>query len=431
MTKRLRWLLPVAAISAVAWFAVFAGAQESPEQARAADAFVDSIGVNTHLNYFGTSYDDYPLVEQKLSALGIRHIRDKAQFSGNVRYNEVLYGRYRDLADRGIRTNLVVDPRSLGLGYVDRQKISSIARMAGGALESFEGPNEYDVSGVPTWATDLRGYQRDLYTSVKENETTSDVPVLAPSLAHHANAEALGYLGGHLDYGNMHPYANGEHPGSRRLSENVSDTIKVSGEKPLIASEAGYHNALGDTSSGQPGVSERAAARYVPRMFLEHFNRGIQRTYAYEFIDLKPDPQRVDREKNFGLLRQDGSEKPAYRSLRNLIGLLEDPGPAFEAGSLGYSLGGETAGVRRTLLQKRDGRFYLVLWREVPSYETAARKDVPVPARRVTLNLNTSVAEAVVYLPANSNAPVARHRSPARLDLAVPDHPLVVEVVPE
>ena len=47
--------------------------------ARAADAFVDSVGVNTHLHYNDTVYNRFDdLIKPKLLASGIRHIRDGA-----------------------------------------------------------------------------------------------------------------------------------------------------------------------------------------------------------------------------------------------------------------------------------------------------------------------------------------------------------------
>ena len=36
--------------------------------------------------------------------------------------------------------------------------------------------------------------------------------------------------------------------------------------------------------------SEAAAAKYVPRLFLEDYARGIVRTYLYEFLDEAADP---------------------------------------------------------------------------------------------------------------------------------------------
>jgi hypothetical protein len=402
--------------------------------AKSADAFVDSIGVNTHFDHQLTVYDNnYPLVKDRLLALGVRHIRDHAFLGNDPPFDEKIYGRYRELATLGIRSTLLIDPRLTNLNTVDSTKIATIAQKAGPALEAFEGPNEYDYSGNSNWASTLRSYQRSLYGAVKSNSTTSDVPVLGPSLGNATNSGKLGDLGANLDYGNMHSYSAGEHPTSTRHfnidSYYVPNARKVSGAEPLIATETGYHNALRQTG-GHPGVSERAEGKYVPRQYLEYFNRGFKRTYAYEFIDQYADPENDEQEKNFGLLRNDGTAKPAYTALKNLIGLLEDPGPNFQTKSLNYTLSGDTANVHRTLLQKRDGRFYLILWVERSSYNVDTKQDISVPSQRVNLTLNTQISGARVYLPNQSVTAIKKYVAPSQLTLQVPDQPLVVELSP-
>ena len=62
---------------------------------------------------------------------------------------------------------------------------------------------------------------------------------------------------------------------------------------------------------------------------LEHFLRGEKRTYTYELIDEFDDPGKTNAEANFGLLRRDWTPKPAFAAMKNLLGLLSDPGPAF------------------------------------------------------------------------------------------------------
>ena len=61
-----------------------------PEKAESAAAFVDSIGVNTHLNYFDRTYGNFALVERDLQTIGIRHIRDGVHLQ-NGDYNNLLY----------------------------------------------------------------------------------------------------------------------------------------------------------------------------------------------------------------------------------------------------------------------------------------------------------------------------------------------------
>jgi hypothetical protein len=168
----------------------------------------------------------------------------------------------------------------------------------------------------------------------------------------------------------------------------------------------------------------------MPRLYFEYFNRGIARSYAYEFIDEHPEPARTNKQKHFGQVRHDGTEKPAFTSMKNMITLLEDPGPRFTPKSLDYTLSGDTTNVHRTLLQKRDGRFYLVLWKEVSSYNSDTNRDLSVPSSKVTLTLNQQMATAKTYLPTNSVNQVQKYTAPRNLTLNVPDQLLVVELTP-
>jgi hypothetical protein len=412
------------------------------EPAQSASAFVDSVGVNTHLSYFDTAYSQYTLVREKLGALGVRHVRDKALLTNDQRYNRIVYDRYQGLAELGIELNLIVDPRAQNLRSVDARRIGRIAEMAGPALGSFEGPNEYDMSGDGDWVTVLRSYQQRLYEAVKGNASTRRISVIGPSFTSGAAYAAVGDLSASVDYGNMHNYYAGHNPGTDgwgadgygSIAWNLSIARKYASQRPTVSTETGYHNAV-DSSTGHAGTPEVVAGRYVPRLFLEHFSRGIVRTYAYELIDQKAAPASdgSNPENHFGLLRNDGTEKPAYVALKNLIGLLEEP-PAepgdllFTPGALNYSLFGETQAVHRLLLQKRDGRFYLILWQEVPSYNPNTKRALPVPDKKVTLTLEQPFGRVTIYRPNVSDKPTAYYANPEQLELGVPDHPLVVEL---
>lgn len=427
---RVWWALTVGVLLAIVCVMVAKPSQSAPGPAKSADAFVNSIGVNTHLRFLDTAYGDkYSLVSKKLEALGVRNVRDGAFISSNADINNLIYGRYRELAKIGIRFDLIVDPRKEGLGTVDSAKIARIADMAGPSLRTFEGPNEYNLSGNANWAENLTTYQKTLYEAVKNNASTSNTLVVGPSLGR-PYPDKKPDLSAYVDYANMHSYPGGRIPSDWGLDNYVTPAARaVGGTKPLMATETGYHTAT-NWDGPHPGVSDKAMGKYTPRLALEYFNRNIITTYNYEFIDQKSDPEGLDREKNFGLLRNDGTEKPAYKSLKNLIDLLEDPGPEFKTGSLDYSLSGDLKDVHRTLLQKRNGKFYLVLWQETSSYDLSTKRDVSSPNRKVTLTLNRPTSAAVTYLPNASTSPVSRYAAPRELALSVPDHPLVVEITP-
>src|SRR5690606_15588671 len=124
--------------------------------------------------------------------------------------------------------------------------------------------------------------------------------------------------------------------------------------------EAGYRTHA-------QGVSERADAIYTPRMFAEFFRRGISRTFKYELLTIN------DSEK-YGLLRSDGTEKPAFTASKNLINLLSDntwdaenkawTTPTFTPGTLDYEIATSASTLHDLLLQKSNGDFYLLIWNE-------------------------------------------------------------------
>src|SRR5580698_1549891 len=72
------------------------------ETARSAYDFVDSIGLNTHLNYFDRLYGNFPLVQRELKSIGVLHLRDGVHLQNND-YNVALYDRWIQLNKLGVQ----------------------------------------------------------------------------------------------------------------------------------------------------------------------------------------------------------------------------------------------------------------------------------------------------------------------------------------
>jgi hypothetical protein len=394
------------------------------EQTHTADAFVDTIGTNVHLHYLDTVYGNYALIRQRLIDSGIRHVRDGADLTTDAVYNNLAVGHYADLATVGVKVDLIVDPRS-SIKQVTTGTISALKTLAGNGLEFFEGPNEYDISGDSQWVQTLRSYQQELYASVKQNASTKNVPVLAPSLVQAASVSQLGKLNTVADFSNMHSYSGGNMP-SNQLDQLASLNEDVASGKLMIPTECGFHNAVG-SNGGFPGVSEAAAGKYMPRLFLEYFNQGFPRTYTYEFIDEKADTTN-DPQMHFGLLRFDGSAKPAFTAVANLIQILKDPGATFSPAKLDYKMTGALNSVHHTLLQKRDGRFYLILWQEISSFNLQTKQDLSNPTEPVTISFTNTPQNINVYFPMNSAAASQKFQKTQKINVAVPDHPVILEL---
>ena len=398
------------------------GVTNLEEQARPADAFVDSIGVNVHLGYTDTSYRNYAqVIKPRLREAGIRHIRDGCPPA----WNKECMKRLNDLAAAGVRSLLICSPNSGTL----EQMVATLKDVST-SVEAVEGPNEPDGAGIAYrghgFPQGVREFQDDLYAAVKRDPATHGLPVIATSMSNPESAPKLGLLTSG-DYANTHSYADGGPPGFRW--DWYMERCRTNCQRPVMATETGYHNAPHHTDGlWIPGISEAAAGKYVSRLLPEYFAQGVLRTYLYELLDLRDKPQ--DAESNFGILRADGTPKPAFVAVKNLIAILADSGPAFTPGVLRFSLSGPQRPLRHLLLQKRDGRYELLLWTNLSAYDTKAKHDVDVPPQPVGVHFDHAIRAARVFLPLHGPGETQTAFATDRLAVEVPDHVLLLEITP-
>ena len=404
--------------------------QAASEAARSADSFVDSMGINTHFGNAiytgGNAYADRRL-DAKLAALGIRHLRDHTWNDTGLSIIDDLHASY------GLRTTLI-------LGETTRSPAELVNLLkAHPAYEAIEGLNEPDFTTrsyngltdnrTANDYTATRAFQNDLYAAVKGDPQTAGVTVLSPAMGRSNRSQYLQPI--QFDVAAMHSYAwaspaTSANEPSYGLDTAISDMAALRGTKPLMATETGYYN---EPAANSRAIPEEVAGKYMPRLFAEFFNRGVERTYLYELADQGPDKSL--REQNFGLVRFDMSEKPAFAALKNLIDLLEEPqAPTFTPSSLDYSLT-STANLSKlhhTLLQKSNGSFYLLLWQEVLSYNSITKTNINVPPIPVTLSLQQPIGQAAAYLPNESATAVATFHNTSSISLNVTDQMLVLEL---
>ncbi len=408
---------------------------ESLVPARAED-FVSSIGVNVHLSYFDRVYGSgfRSIIIPRLQELGVRHLRDGGTSLPNEDWMREVYGRWRELATAtGAKFTVIVSPRRTATGpgndYGDVSHVRDLRdRIGVDNIDAWEGLNEHDISGRSTFAQEDRQLQRALYTLVKgDPEMSTRHRVLGPSMAFASAAAQVGDLSAWMDAGTIHPYDGGKVPASN-LADHATGVRAIAGTRPLVATEVGYHTSPVSTNPWHWAVSEGVQAKYILREFLELYNAGVQRTFAYELIDEGTDP--AEMEFHFGLLRIDGSRKPSFTALRNLIALLGDrSAPAFATHALRVSLSGDTTGVHRLLVEKGDGRRYLLLWQNTRSYDEVTRSDLSAATRTVDVDFPTALSKVTVFAPLVGTAATASYSTVRSVRVSVPDHPLLLELV--
>ena len=159
---------------------------------------------------------------------------------------------------------------------------------------------------------------------------------------------------------------------------------------PIYTTETGYD----DDRSSPCYISAEGAAKYIPRTVAYRFNLGIQRSYFDYWSD---EPPNVNGWDQMGFVTRAGVPKPQLSAVRSLITLLSDAGAAFRAVPLRYGVSGATANVAHTLLQKRNGVYYLLLWLEVPSWNHVTKKPLAVEPQTVTLSFAKPVGGVVDF----------------------------------
>ena len=346
------------------------GACETPVSA---NSIADSVGVNIHLHNAGTIYDNFPLIQGLLTDLGVRHTRDVLVDSGWQEY----YRRHIALGQLGIKCLFITSPTQ------SSELLASWPRRVPGAFEGYEAPNEYDISGDPNWAATLKAFVPQLYNAVKSNPATANFPVIGPSLTQPASYVQVAGLEKHFDFANMHNYFGGHNPGTPgwgaggygSITYNMNDAQTAWPGKPIVTTETGY---ITDTRISQ-GIPELVEGKYAPRMILEQVLHGVTGTYVYELID-----EGAGNSGAFGLARIDGSRKPAFAALKNLIATLADPGPQVLSQNLEFSLVGASNNVHHLVMAKRDGSYYIAFWLEEQDYDVNQRAETPVNPETLT-----------------------------------------------
>jgi hypothetical protein len=401
----------------------------SPTQAVSAHAFVQSIGVNTHVGYerawgYGNNaYDNMNMVKSALNWVNIDHVRDRFD------YDHVM-PRIDELASMGIRfcVNMGTGP---GVSYS-----AEIARIAARAnvVEYVEGPNEVDrypatfngQTGYAAAVAEMKKLYADIHASLALNGNGNSTPVLNLTFADWRNWTNVGDLSAYVDFGSAHIYPASGEPPLRWLQQGLDQqNLSTPGER-MIITEGGYSTLPQAYNMGS--VSEAVHAKYTIEYLLDAFRLGVERTYLYELLDERPDPGGYDREAHFGLFRYDGSAKPAATAIRNMMTLLADQATGAAPATLNSKLTGQPWDTQSMLFQKSDGTFLIALWNEVNVWNANTSTHTPAASVNVVLDLPATYGATQVYDPLLGTGSIRSLGGVGNAIVALPDHPIFIEV---
>ncbi len=420
------------------------------QKATQADKFVDSMGIVIHLENTGTIYQTglTSIIEPALVASGIRHVRDGGLASSTNSYgmNQLYTGTYTSVANYvqkngGHRLGFELITAPLDLGSSPGKSCNELAvspvstfvkYFSPSLIDGFEGINEYDweypiftpnCATATTWPEINAKFQQALWEDVTSNPLTKNLPVAGPSFGTpQGNAEMVS-VSAYEDYGNQHSYPAGRPPSADILPSEVA-LDNANANKPYVATETGYYTQ----PDGVSGVSEAAAGKYMTRLYYEYYNAGIAKTYTYELIDEVDQPT---WHAHFGLLRADGSAKPSFVAIANTISILSDPGPAFTPGTLEIGAGVTMPStLHHCIFQKRNGTFEVPLWQEISTYNLMTETDLTNATFALPLTIGFTASKINIYDPLVGTKPVETFSNTSTVTVNVPDHALIVEIIP-
>lgn len=430
-----------------------------PVSARRADSLCNSYMINTKIGFAPTVYGYTDAVVDLLEELGVRSVRERVTTSANALGTQKQMRAMPALARSGIRWHATVGllENWRTADRTTRETLDFLVehyRPRGGDLSdvmhSLGGCNEVDglKTDDPNWPKHARIMQRELWQRAKSRPQTRDIPIAGPSTRTDFSPERARQLGdlSHLcDWGNAHLYQHGVSPTKFIDKQLKTLSICFPGVRRHLFSETGYNNSPQDNLA--KSLPERPAAIYAVRGICDFFKRES----IYARFELLDDPNRIDytdqqtinqtaeREAHFGLVAMTKHtvaqatpdtwrKKLEFYATKRFLHLMSDQGPDFTPADFRIEVTGGGQDLQKLLLQKRNGKHYLLVWRDVEvstAYSNARR--LVVPRRNLTVDMGTARPVAI-YDPIRSDRPVETHSARRRFSMHLGGRLKILEI---
>lgn len=336
-------------------------------QARPADSFVESMGVEDH---FVSTAIPTEQVYAAFAESGLRYMRDDigTPYDQFMTYGNDWIQRIQHLKQMGVSTlataSINVTPADI-VRYIHAANDS-----LPNTIYAVDGPNEVDfgcfpdgeftgniwVQCIPTsrWLNPTEAYMQGLHQTMRADSALQNVSIYSPSI-NSINFGINSTIKNNSDYANLHYYPILTTPWlNDSFANQLAGAAQFYGStKPVVFTEIGYPSAPLDQF--RPSTEE-TQAEILPLYYLQAYKMGVTRVFIYDLVEEGADG-------SIGMIKQNGQRKKSFYAIKNLITTLKDPGPAFQAGKVRYELTGKGSDkVTSQLFQKRDGSYYLALW---------------------------------------------------------------------
>ncbi len=392
-------------------------------RAYSAADFCHSIGVNIHIKRSASNGAEYV---KELAYLRVGFVRDTI----NGAMAKPYAARLGLFSRAGVTWDLII-PANPQL-YIDFLSVNKndIVSIEGPNEPNFEQPHYRGLTGAAAGAA----IQHDLYTAVRQDPVFKTLPVINYAMGYHGAFIPTVNIAHDYDIQNLHAYApQGLPPGA--VVQALAGYMTQGGNAPLIVSETGYTTIRHNPAAPQTleGVDEATQAKYLLDTLADDFSMGITKTYLYELQDDADDADNLNKEDHFGLFHHDQSPKPVALALHNLISQLSPPTSC--AGSFtpqGLNIQATAAvlnpPLRMLLLQRCDHAYELLLWAEPVIWDHANHIPRAAAPRIVRVSLPQSQYAFTLFDPLSGKAAVSSADHAGGIDVAVPDHPVILQI---
>jgi len=419
---------------------IVSGGSSGGVLAVAANTFLNSMGINTHISQ-GVSESSY---EALFTYTGIRNDRDGENDASSyvTLHNNTIVSGFP-----GVLCDIIAED--------DTTAISTANTLASGsALLSMEGPNEPNNQtivyggqtggGSGTWVP-VADLQAAIYSSVSGSSTLKNYPVFGVSEdGAETNNVGLQYLTiptplptGVLlaagtqfsNYANCHNYVSnaGLVDNMAWNAANPSTSVSYDGMYgeytgvtwgqhfaaypttdvtiPKVTTETGWG------TSGSGSVTQDQQGKVFLNVYLAEYKRGWSYTFIYEMRDNEGGDSTGE-----GIYTSSSTAKLAATYIHNFTTILQDT-VSNAPGSLNYTIPSEPATVHDLLLQKSNGTYYLVIWDDRPVGEANDNVTVNLGGTYSVNKYDPTVGTSATSLGSVSS-----------VALTLSDHPIILAV---
>jgi hypothetical protein len=390
-------------------------------------AFINSIGVNTHIFYGGDEYASASADLTDLRYLGTTNARDS--------YDPTQASIYSTLGQAGIKFDFVMYAGgSVTISDIQTElsQLDQLESAAPGSVAAVEGPNE-----VNNWPITYNGqtslgsaitFQTDLYSLAHADSSLPGVKVYyftGYGMGSYASGPNPATTAGLADYDNAHPYPQNGMPPFEGLANSGGALNPLRQDAllnespatgPAVYTETGYN-----MNSGGSGL--QGAAVGDVEILLDDAQQGIALTYLYQLQETGAGTAAGSSD-GLGLFNGT-TPTSAATAIHDLTTILNRAGtPSSTASGITFSVSNLPSSTGHEMeFTGGNGTSFIALWNEASTFNQ------PPSPTTVTVNFtgNKSVS---VFDPIQSATALQSYTNVSNVNLSLAGDPLILQVSP-